>query len=136
MIPLIFDNPLPWLIGWMPDQFTELGQAGVVVKRVTPKDRPRKFVLLLADGGPRLQEVHRLFRIRVQVWATFPNGETDWDTLTTLAAQTQYLLEKAAKTSPLIAKVTDSTGPDDVTDPNGAEYRYLTVELQLRGIPA
>lgn len=136
MIPLLFTSPLASLIGALPAQFAELGQAGVVVRRVTPAERPQKFVLLLADGGPRTREVHRLFRVRAQVWATFPNKTTDWDTVQAMAGQLQFLLERFAKTSPLIATVTDSTGPDAVQDPSGVEYRFLSVEYQLRGVPA
>lgn len=135
MIPLIFQTPLPWLIDWLPDEYAALGQEDVTVRRVTPDERPRKFVLLRDDGGPRLREVHRLHRIGAQVWATFENGTTDWDTLNAMSAQLLYLFEKAVKVSPLIATVTDSNGSYPVQ--NGPdEYRYLTVELQLRGIPA
>ncbi|WP_405373420.1 MULTISPECIES: hypothetical protein [unclassified Microbacterium] len=136
MIPLLFTSPLPALINTLPAKFAELGQTGVEVRRLTPATRPRKFVLLLGDGGPRTREVHRLYRVRAQVWATFANGATDWDTVNTLAAQLQLLLERFAKESPLVATVTDSTGPDTVQDPAGVEYRFLTVEYQLRGVPA
>ncbi|MEV5042702.1 hypothetical protein [Microbacterium sp. LMI1x-1-1.1] len=136
MIPLLFTDPIPELVSVMPARLAELGEEGVVVKRVTPKERPARFVLLVGDGGPRTREVHRLYRVRAQVWATHANKQTDWDGVCELAKHVQYVLERFARTSTSIATVTDSTGPDAVQDPSGVEYRFLSVEYQLRGIPA
>lgn len=133
MIPLQFPSPVSDLIAWMPGAFAELGQPGVDVKRTTPETRPQKFVLLRDDGGPRVAEVHRIHRLGVQVWATFQNGTTDWDTLNTLASQTAYLLEKSVSVLPNLATITDSSGPSTVLEgPN--EYRYLTAALMMHGV--
>lgn len=135
MIALQFPSPVSDLIAWMPGQFAALGQSGVVVKRITREARPRKLVLLRDDGGPRVAEVHRIHRIGAQVWATFENGQTDWDTLNELAAQTAYLFEKAVGVIPRLATITDSSGPAAVLE-GDVEYRYLTAALQMRGVRA
>ena len=136
MIPLRFTSPISDLLTYMREELPERGHADAVAKRQTPGTRPNKFLLLVGDGGPRLQEVHRLYRVRAQAWVTSANGTTDWDGVNEFAADAQYLMERFAKDSPLIATVTDSTGPDAVQDPSGVEYRFLSVEYQLRGTPA
>lgn len=135
MIPVTFDSVLPQLI--------QLGQLaltadfpGVQMRRQTPTVRPQLFVLLLSDFGSRTQEIHKLERVRAQAWATFPDGRTDWDKCLALAKAVQFFLETANTVVPHISAVTDSNGSYPIRDESGVEYRFSTVEYQLRGAAA
>ena len=133
MIPVAFTTPIPALIADLPARLASHGIPEPVVRRRTPSPRPHRFVLLRDDGGPRAEDVHRLVRVGVQVWATYPNGDTDWDGLAVLAKWTQFEMENAKAFIPQISAATQSNGSYPVVDESGTEYRYFTLEYLMRG---
>ena len=141
MIPVLFESPHAAIIQWLPTVLelpwlaeASLTRADLQVRRVTPNERPRLFVLFVQQpGGRRINEVHKLARFGVQCWATFADGTLDYDSREKLTAEVMFHLEQARIAAPQISAVTDSNGSYPVVDPSGVEFNYSTIEYQLRG---
>lgn len=102
-----------------------------VSHRMPPVDlspKPARVVWVQRDGGPRLDQVREVARLRVNV---FGDDENDTSDLMRLALA---LLWSSPNGTPIL-RVDGTSGPVEVPDENYAFRKFASVEVWLRGAP-
>ena len=105
----------------------ELYADDVFVSDAVPSTRRARMVVIESDGGPKLDVVRIVQRLRFQVWAG------SWQETTNLALLVYGLVVACPGGSTPVLAVTGVNGPFRVADPSGDPKSFLNAELLVRG---
>lgn len=116
-----------WSTGWLRTALaarSESYAADVFVSNRVPNPRYDRMVTIRHDGGPRVDMLHQVSRIGVNVWGTTEKEVTD------LARLAEGLL-LSVRASPPVVYVESMSGPSPIED--AQPRRYFVVEVVMRG---
>lgn len=130
-----------WWTGWLRSALAARAESyasGVYVSNTRPSAEdwekshpttpyPARMVTVRRDGGPRVDLVHSLARLGINVWAATEKDAAD------LAGLVEGLVLSVRTTGPVEA-VGSSSGPSPVED--STPRRFFTVEAITRGAVA
>lgn len=130
MQPIVFPDTEAWAIRFLdvalkarPEPYA----SAVYIGNAVPSEPRSRMVIVRRDGGTRLDAVREQARLTLRVYGSTEKEAAD------LAALVRALLGASADGRPILA-VRESIGPTRITDEAGKPaYRYLGVELTVRG---
>jgi hypothetical protein len=109
----------------------ELCTHGVEISTIKPapdkKPYPKRIIVIRGDGGPELDDVRKIERVGVNIWADNYADASD------LARITEALMKQL--TGAEIKKVEIILSPVRVDEEGPQEHRYLTLEVTTKGTP-
>ena len=86
-------------------------------------------VVVRRDGGPQLDRIRETARLGVNVYATSSNDQAVSDLARVVSAH----LRAMADGSP-VTRVEQTSGPSPIPEPGNLTRRYLTFEVDVRGV--
>lgn len=128
MLPVIETSDAElWWTGWLRTALAARAEpyaAGVKVDHVAPNPLPARLVTFRRDGGPRVDFLHSIVRLGINVWAMTEKDVTD------LAGLVEGLVLSVRTVGP-VESVRSVSGPSPV--PDSQPHRFFTVEAITRG---